>query len=496
MEKIRLAILDDEKPIINLIKALVPWDSLSIDIVGEACNGEDGLALVDETHPDIVITDIMMPGMNGLELISETHKRYADTEFIIISGYREFDYAQSAIRSGVENYLLKPIDRDELVSTLERLAMMIRNRKSVGERLRKSDEEEKTRELHRMVIEGGGDSGRCLIAIKIDSSSLFLTEEECRVIHDKIRMLLLKQKAIQAVTSEKDIALAAVEDSEDAYECAESVSCALRELSALFPRFTLSLFVVPRMGHMTFNDSYKAIIEALPLRYASKGVIVIDKPVTINIDKNLLDDWSTLSDRMLSSFSYTEIADALDSFEKRVDKGVPLSTMLKRAGKMFSAKAEAAGYDGASWYIDKYIPSISIAPDSDSLLIRFRFFIMSFLVRTLAEKEKEERRPIRDAIRYMNEHFMDPDFSLESVSAIAGFSPTYFSQIFRKETGKGFQDFIVDIKMQKAKEMLRDTSMPVYAIAEKIGYSDAKHFSRLFQKKAGVKPNEFRKLYG
>lgn len=65
-------------------------------------------------HPDIVITDIMMPGMSGLDLIEETHRRFPEIEFIIISGYREFDYAQTAIRSGVENYLLKPIDRDEL----------------------------------------------------------------------------------------------------------------------------------------------------------------------------------------------------------------------------------------------------------------------------------------------------------------------------------------------------------------------------------------------
>ena len=114
MERISGVILDDEKHVVNLIKALLPWDEIGIEYKGEAYNGEDGLSLVLSVHPDIVITDIMMPGMSGLDLIEETHRRFPEIEFIIISGYREFDYAQTAIRSGVENYLLKPIDRDEL----------------------------------------------------------------------------------------------------------------------------------------------------------------------------------------------------------------------------------------------------------------------------------------------------------------------------------------------------------------------------------------------
>ena len=208
------------------------------------------------------------------------------------------------------------------------------------------------------------------------------------------------------------------------------------------------------------------------------------------------DSWPAAADRMLDSLDRQTIAETLDSFEKSADKGYALFHTLASAGRMLGAKAESRGYGGWAWYNDVYLPSISVAPDSESLLMRFRMHVMVFMVKAAAEKEKEERKPIRDAVRYMNDHFTDSDFSLESVSAIAGLSPTYFSQLFRKETGKGFQEFLLDIRMQKAKELLRDTQLAVYEIAEKVGYLDAKHFSKVFQKKTGVKPNEFRKLYG
>ena len=203
-----------------------------------------------------------------------------------------------------------------------------------------------------------------------------------------------------------------------------------------------------------------------------------------------------MSDKMIDSIDNAVIAQSLDAFENAIDKGYGLFRTLRDAGRIFGSKAESRGYNGWSWYEERLLPSISIAPDADELLIRFRMHLMTFLVKIASEKEKAERKPIRDAVRYMNSHFTDSDFSLESVSAIAGLSPTYFSLLFRKETGKGFQEFLLDIRINKAKDMLRDTQLTIYEIADKVGYSDAKHFSKVFQKKTGVKPNEFRKLYG
>lgn len=493
MERISAVILDDEKHVVNLIKALLPWDEIGIEYKGEAYNGEDGLSLVLSVHPDIVITDIMMPGMSGLDLIEETHRRFPEIEFIIISGYREFDYAQTAIRSGVENYLLKPIDRDELISTLSKLKASILRRRDIARQIELSDEEKKGKSLSEAIF-GEVDKTGSLLVVKIDSGSSFLSDDEYRVLHDKAGSLAMKTGEAEAICYRNDIIAILLKDGSDPVESSEVISYALKAIPLLFPRIMLSFFLYPADGS-SLQDVYQCIDKLLPFRYSIKGLILPQR-IPSSDDSSIISWWSSMSDKMIDSIDNAVIAQSLDAFENAIDKGYGLFQTLRDAGRIFGSKAESRGYNGWSWYEEQLLPSISIAPDADELLIRFRMHLMTFLVKIASEKEKAERKPIRDAVRYMNSHFTDSDFSLESVSAIAGLSPTYFSLLFRKETGKGFQEFLLDIRINKAKDMLRDTQLTIYEIADKVGYSDAKHFSKVFQKKTGVKPNEFRKLYG
>ena len=118
---LNVIIADDEERICQLIKALVDWNSLEMQIAGIVHNGLDALALVEKIKPEILITDIRMPGCNGLELIEGVKKSVPDCEIIIISGYAHFEYAQSAIKFGVGDYLLKPVNQSELHSTLCKL---------------------------------------------------------------------------------------------------------------------------------------------------------------------------------------------------------------------------------------------------------------------------------------------------------------------------------------------------------------------------------------
>ena len=117
----KVIIADDEVKVCQLIEHLVDWESLGMEVVSVAHNGIEAVEAVGKYHPDIVITDIRMPGCNGLDLIKETKELLPQVEFIIISGYRHFEYAQTAIRFGVRDYLLKPIKKDELNATLKRM---------------------------------------------------------------------------------------------------------------------------------------------------------------------------------------------------------------------------------------------------------------------------------------------------------------------------------------------------------------------------------------
>ena len=118
MEKLKVVIADDEERICQLIQALIDWKYLGMELVGVAHNGIEAYEAVREQKPDILITDIRMPGFSGLELIEKVKDICPDMEVIIISGYAHFEYAQQAIRFGVGHYLLKPINKAELTETL------------------------------------------------------------------------------------------------------------------------------------------------------------------------------------------------------------------------------------------------------------------------------------------------------------------------------------------------------------------------------------------
>lgn len=120
MKMIKVMIADDEERICQLIEALIDWESLHMEVVGIAHNGLEAREMVRQIKPDVLITDIRMPGCNGLELIENVKKSVEDLQIVIISGYAHFAYAQTAIKYGVGDYLLKPINKVELASTLQK----------------------------------------------------------------------------------------------------------------------------------------------------------------------------------------------------------------------------------------------------------------------------------------------------------------------------------------------------------------------------------------
>ncbi|WP_337405120.1 response regulator, partial [Suilimivivens sp.] len=127
----KVMIVDDEKLICRLVKALVKWDELGMESVATADNALEALELLEEVRPDILITDIRMPGMDGLELIREVKKHCPEIEIIIISGYAHFEYAKNAIALGVGNYILKPINQEELNKTLLKIGERLKEKKYV-----------------------------------------------------------------------------------------------------------------------------------------------------------------------------------------------------------------------------------------------------------------------------------------------------------------------------------------------------------------------------
>lgn len=118
---LKVVIADDEQRVGLLVRYLIHWEELGLEFAGQCCDGQSAWELIEQIHPDIVITDIRMPVLTGLELVQRTSEKYPQIRFVIISGYRYFEYAQKALKYGVIDYLLKPIDEDELNAILRKI---------------------------------------------------------------------------------------------------------------------------------------------------------------------------------------------------------------------------------------------------------------------------------------------------------------------------------------------------------------------------------------
>lgn len=173
---VKLLICDDEVKICRLIKNLIDWEELGVDVVGTANDGLTALRIAEDEKPDIIITDIRMPGMDGLDLIRKIRGQKMDTDFIIISGYRQFDYAQQAIRFGVEDYIVKPINGRELRQMVSRIIekrnanrTLIRGKEDAEMRLRENQKIIRTSYLNR-ILDGGRDSEMMRAHMKTDGT--------------------------------------------------------------------------------------------------------------------------------------------------------------------------------------------------------------------------------------------------------------------------------------------------------------------------------------
>ena len=118
---IRVIVADDEYKVCQLICQLIDWEGLGMRLIGTASNGLEALQMIEAEKPDLVLTDIRMPGFDGMELLKRARTVKADMEFIIISGYSHFEYAQTAIRYGVSDYILKPVNKETLNATLQKV---------------------------------------------------------------------------------------------------------------------------------------------------------------------------------------------------------------------------------------------------------------------------------------------------------------------------------------------------------------------------------------
>ena len=528
---LKVVIADDEARVCQLILMLADWDGLGMEVAGVASNGLEALELVERLHPDILITDIRMPGCHGLELIERAKEKFPQLEIIIISGYAHFEFAQTAIKHGVGDYLIKPIKREELMATLEKLGQRCRQRSQSAaemEQLRQSSQETENllrlrlpldilnQRLESMAEDALWETYRFRpesglyqpALLKIDVPSSCFSTATMAVIQEKTTTIF--QRELRGVCGETLMAFqagwgccllgfAAGEQNAVRKHLRSCLNQLLAQRS-MFGAVEFSLALGPavsRIGDLPASARTARQVAANRLTEGT-GRLLEGVPKPTGWDRSrALEQYRRKIERGMEGLDGQLLDEAVEELVQAGQavphmQGWELSELIISAGRLFLLRPEIENRDRLKQEFETACDCCGRGTELVQCLVRLQ---REQLEAAGQRRHNDAIRPIRMAKQYVQEHYSQP-ITLESVCEVAGFSPSYFSALFKKETGEGFAKYLTHVRMERAKELLQQTNLPVSEICVQVGYSDLKHFTQNFKKDTKLNPGQYRKLYG
>lgn len=538
MNEIKVFLVEDEMVIRRGIKNSIDWEKEGYIFCGEASDGELAYPMIIKEKPDILITDIRMPFMDGLELCKLVKKELPNIKILILSGYDEFDYAKEAIRLGVTEYLLKPISSGKLLEALNGVSESIRREKEdkdlvrkYMEEMRENTEHEKQKFFEQMIA-GNLSMADALETGKKYEMSLsagmynlllfrFTLGEENRKSGE---LLGEAEYAIEKLTERLEYvfefqrgvegwAFLLMADNEE--QMSERVKELSKDLEEIMKNYsTIAYFggigqPVARLREL--EESFREAERALAARFTmelNRIISVDDIRMVQNVDT--LDDIEITSfgeiektRTMLEKFLNNGVEDEIDEFVDVYINELPeenLKSVLMRQYIIMDAYIVMMSFcekiEGIEGEMQAQSEELKNSMKTIQTLEEIKNYIRMLLKKIIGVRDTISGRRYSDIIEIAKDQirktYMSDEISLNTIAAEVGMSPSYFSSIFSKEMGKTFVEYLTEIRMDRAKELLMCSSMKTSEIGYEVGYKDPHYFSYIFKKTQNCTPKEFR----
>ncbi len=521
-------LVDDEEDVAQAILKKLDWEAMGFEIPRYARNGLEALELSEELRPDIVMTDIKMPYMDGMELSRNLKQLYPNIRIIFFSGFDEFEYAKEAIRLEAEEYILKPIDSDELRAVFAR----------VHEALdRDIDEKLNVAKLENYYMD----------SLPLLQEDFFASLVEGRIAQNKIQKFMddyrIDLKAPLYLTAIVHISMSSVPEGINPVLLSVSVRKLLEE--RLDPkwgcRFFSYLGSTVMISQLSVEKDAKAFTDECD-RLCRLAESICKANVTIGIGE-VVDSLSRIDDsykgardavsyRVLYGHTKAINISEISPLEKETEGQESSDSLTDVFKKMKMADSDAVE-TAARQYIESNL-------EKQGSIQNHRFFVMELVselykflrgnqldvnevfdankdvyalvqqmegkelsnwlssvclkIRELIDGKRSDntRSFVTKAKEYVADHYADQDLSIDFICNYLGVSSAYFSTVFKKETGKTFVGYLTDYRMEKAEKMLVETDEKTYIIAQQVGYSDPNYFSYVFKKQFGVSPSKYK----
>lgn len=538
MNEIKVFLVEDEMVIRRGIKNSIDWEKEGYIFCGEASDGELAYPMIIKEKPDILITDIRMPFMDGLELCKLVKEELPNIKILILSGYDEFDYAKEAIRLGVTEYLLKPISSGKLLEALNGVSESIRREKEdkdlvrkYMEEMRENTEHEKQKFFEQMI------AGNLSMADALETGKKY----EMNLSAGMYNLLLFRftlgeenrksgellgeaEYAIEKLTErleyvfefQRDVegwAFLLMADNEE--QMSERVKELSKDLEEIMKNYsTIAYFggigqPVARLREL--EESFREAERALAARFTmelNRIISVEDIRMAQNVDT--LDDIEITSfgeiektRTMLEKFLNNGVEDEIDEFVDVYINELPeenLKSVLMRQYIIMDAYIVMMSFcekiEGIEGEMQAQSEELKNSMKTIQTLEEIKNYIRMLLKKIIGVRDTISGRRYSDIIEIAKDQirktYMSDEISLNTIAAEVGMSPSYFSSIFSKEMGKTFVEYLTEIRMDRAKELLMCSSMKTSEIGYEVGYKDPHYFSYIFKKTQNCTPKEFR----
>jgi two-component system response regulator YesN len=527
----RVLVVDDEKEIRNGLVAQLPWDRLGVGEILAADDGDTALEVIARRKPDLVVTDIRMPRVSGLELLRQLNRDRFDGSVIVISGYEDFHYAKQVMKWGVNDYLLKPLDPDELVQSISDSLSRLEERKrhrmlaerdglfdhlntalpnirehllqDLIERAPLEREYERWMQALRQVGLEWMATGRLrLLVVGIDDLKAIVNgkpgSERELLLFSAGNMLEYYlngrlRTEIAVFRSRQELWVAVIDCSgsgRDAADIPEALAAEIPKALLKGAKIRASVGIAQAAGRfIRLADMYREAADKLMMRKVAyrHGIALrpYNGPLANPREVVALLTGGTEEEIRLAAEDYPQL---VRTWNIRHPKDLQQRTFIWMLGIFRAAKKE--GWQDL-WWEQNPIGLWEELERYDTLESLKRRVAHHLLLAAESMKGGSANPIVLEAERYIKQHYAD-NLTLQAVAEAIHVTPAWLSKLFKRETGMTFLEYLTDVRLKRAVELLQDVQLKVYQIGYMVGYQDPVYFSRLFKKQYGCTPQEYR----
>lgn len=511
----RLLIAEDDSTIRRGLVKVIQEMGLPIEHIQEADNGQSALALCESFRPQIIVTDVRMPLIDGLELIGTIRLEQPDLSFVIISGYNDFEYARKAIQYGVKEYLLKPIEKEELKSALDRIIRQLdaqedANRKRIMETKYYAEQIEQYQKnlMWDVMLEQNNSAELArkseLLKSFIPNGPLLLAAgygggNQAKALSDILGTALPEWRILVCNSTAYRYQFALLCRDTNSPVNKDTIERFCERITAVkycdWPEYTVALAISTEIYQISATcDICRSLLDTRLVSPAS-GKVLTEKEQCRTAPSKESSILTLPIRNAMDIKDYTKVERIIKDFftDLLSTPGCTPDTLIRHA-KIIELSVLAYTAEQYRYY-EKQLNQMQNIEFLLSASQTAKDFVDAIISRitTVAKNARphDTISPVEQVIQYVERHYAK-DITVVYAANLANMNTNYFSTLFKKKTGLSFVAYLQHVRIQRAKELLEDPSLKIYEIAERIGIQNEKYFMKVFKNAVGKTPSEYK----